>query len=123
VLLRASGLHGGSDYELGNILGRGLTESRIADAGILVEFADAYFADAQRFAVARARLVETMGPGALVDAAGVLAIFDAVVRIADATGIPLEPYKEELSRDLRGPLGIDDFPAAGGAGPDTQAPS
>ncbi len=53
-----------------------------------------------------------MGAAALVDCAGVVAVFNAVVRIADATGIPLETYKEEISVELRRELGIDDY--AGG---------
>ena len=40
------------------------------------------------------------------------AFFNAVVRIADATGIPLEEAKAELSADLRGDLGLDDWSAA-----------
>jgi hypothetical protein len=117
VLLRASGRHGGEDYDLANILGEGLERSRIPQAGLLVDFADAFFDAGGRLAEARAAIVRAMGPAALADAAGVLAIFNAVVRIADATGIPLEAYKEELSRDLRGPLGIDGFPAAAAKGP------
>ena len=49
-----------------------------------------------------------------MDAAGVLAIFNAVVRVADATGIPLEEQKAAMSADFRGALGINDYPAAAG---------
>jgi len=35
-----------------------------------------------------------------------------VVRIADATGIPLVEAKAELSADLRGDPGLDDWSAA-----------
>ena len=62
----------------------------------------------------RGRLHREVGGAALVDAAGVLAIFNAVVRIADATGIPLEERKARLSADFRGALGINDYPAAAG---------
>ena len=37
-----------------------------------------------------------------------------VVRVADATGIPLEEQKAALSADFRGALGINDYPAAAG---------
>ena len=50
----------------------------------------------------------------LAFAAGVLAIFNAVVRVADATGIPLEEQKAAMSADFRGALGINDYPAAAG---------
>ncbi len=52
-----------------------------------------------------------MGPGCLVDAAATVAIFNAVVRIADSTGIPLEDAKAEMSEELRDNLGIDGFPS------------
>ena len=111
MLLRASGQHGGEDYDLRNILGEGLEDGRVPHGELLIEFADAFFTDGGRLGEARARIAEAMGAEALVDAAGIVAIFNAVVRIADATGIPLEDYKEELSRDFRGGLGIDDYPS------------
>ena len=49
-----------------------------------------------------------------MDAAGVLSIFNAVVKIADATGIPLEEAKAEASEDFRSDLGINDYPSAEG---------
>ena len=50
-----------------------------------------------------------MGPKALVDAAGVIAIFNAVVKVADGIGIPLEDFKAETSAGFRAELGIDGF--------------
>jgi hypothetical protein len=38
-----------------------------------------------------------------------VASFNAVVKIADGTGIPLEPAKEERTRDIRAALAIDAF--------------
>ena len=48
-----------------------------------------------------------VGEEASVDAAAVLAIFNAVVRIADATGIPLEEAKARMSVDIREALSLD----------------
>ena len=76
---------------------------------VLAAYADAYFDDGNGFAVARDRLIAEVGEEASVDAAATLAIFNAVVRIADSTGIPLEEAKAELSADLRGDLGLDDW--------------
>ena len=59
------------------------------------------------FAAARERLRREVGEDASVDAAGVLAIFNAVVRIADATGIPLEEAKASMSVDIRDALGLE----------------
>ena len=45
----------------------------------------------------------------MIDAAAVIAGFDGITRIADATGIPLEPPKAEAVADLRTTLGLDRF--------------
>ncbi len=112
MLLRASGEHSGEAYEFEAIIGSADAEaSQVAGAGVLFDLADAYFTDGGRLADARGAVQEALGPGALVDAAGVIAIFDAVVRIADATGIPLEDEKARISVDLRSELGLDDFAA------------
>ncbi len=119
MLLRASGQHGGEDYDLGLILGagpgQGADDGKIPHAAELIAYAEAYFTARGRLAESRAALEAAVGPGALVDAAGILAIFDAVVRIADATGIALEATKAAASVEIRADLGIDGYPAAGGA--------
>ena len=53
-----------------------------------------------------------MGAKALVDAAAVAAIFDALDRVADATGITLEDWKARSTADFRADIGIDAFAAA-----------
>ena len=50
---------------------------------------------------------KVIGEEASVDAAVVLAIFNAVVRIADATGTPLEETKARVSVDIRDALGLE----------------
>ncbi len=114
MLLRESGRHTGDDYDLTAIVEDGAASGGVAAGQALVRYADAFYEDGDGFAAARDRLHEEIGAEALVDAAGVLAIFNAVVRIADATGIPLEEQKARMSDDFRGALGIDDYPAAAG---------
>ena len=58
---------------------------------------------------ARGDIVARQGPAAMIDAAAVIAGFDGITRIADATGIPLEPPKAEAVADLRASLGLDQF--------------
>jgi hypothetical protein len=111
VLLRASGQHTGDDYDLRNI--RRAEDDKIPHAAALIAFAEAFYADeSSALEMARQKLHAAVGDGALVDAAGIVGVYDAVVRIADATGTPLEDYKVEISKDLRAELGINDFPAA-----------
>ena len=52
---------------------------------------------------------ETLGDAGLVDSAAVIANYCALDRVADATGIPLEPAKEANTVGLRAELGIDEF--------------
>ena len=53
-----------------------------------------------------------MGAAGLVDAAGVVGLFNAIDRVADATGIPLEPEKAAASADFRAALDLDRFAVA-----------
>ena len=45
----------------------------------------------------------------LTDAAGVIGGFDGITRIADATGIPLEPEKAAMTADFFDALDIGRF--------------
>ena len=52
-----------------------------------------------------------LGDDALVDTAAIIATFNAIDRVADATGIPLEEDKAAMTVDMRAQLGIDNFPS------------
>jgi hypothetical protein len=75
----------------------------------LLAFADAAVDPSQDPADARGGLERAMGRSAMIDAAAVIAGFDAITRVADGSGIPLEPPKAEMSADWRARLGIDDY--------------
>ena len=62
-----------------------------------------------RLSKARAALLDTLGSNALVDAAAVVGFFNAIDRVADATGIPLDPERVGQTADFRAQLGIDAF--------------
>ena len=53
-----------------------------------------------------------LGAAGLVDAAGIVGLFNAIDRVADATGIPLEADKAAASVDFRAALGLDRFAVA-----------
>ena len=77
-----------------------------------MEFAEAVIGeDDARLAGARERTRALLGDAGFVDAAGVVGLFDAIDRVADATGIPLEDEKAAVSKDIRADLGIDEWPA------------
>ena len=75
---------------------------------LLVEFGEAVLGgDTTRSAAARRGVLESLGAGALVDAAAIIASFNSVVIIADGTGIPLEEAKAAATADLRSALGLE----------------
>ena len=110
MLLRASGEHKGEALGLDAINGEQLDSSGIEAAGLLIRYADTLVGGTEsERADLRAEVLGDLGAQALIDCAAVAAVFNAVVRIADATGIPLETYKEEISATLRQELGIDNY--------------
>jgi hypothetical protein len=68
--------------------------------------------DDAELGAARSALLAAVGSEAFVDAAGVVANFQRMVRIADGTGIPLDAPLELLTQDLREELGIEHFGSA-----------
>ena len=97
-----------NDYDLRAVIdGKTATDS-VANGALLLRFVDAVLGDSEAtLAHVRRQLRETMGEAAFCDAAATVASFNAVVKLADGTGIPLEDYKEEATVGLRADLGID----------------
>jgi hypothetical protein len=60
-------------------------------------------------------LLVRAGSRVLVDAAGVVANFQRMVRIADSSGIPVDDMTSSLGRDVQAALGLERFPGAGHA--------
>ena len=90
MLLRGSSEHTGETYDYAAILGA--ADGGIAHGDVLIAFAEAFLGtDDARLARARDGLAAAMGWPAMVDSAAVVAIFESAVRIADATGIPIDP--------------------------------
>jgi hypothetical protein len=89
------------------------SESGIPYAEALVGLADAMVeGDESALAVAGGRVREALGPEALVDAVAVASNFERMVRIADGTGIPLDPPIAALSEEVREELDLDRFTAS-----------
>lgn len=75
----------------------------------LLAFADVAIDPTLRSDEQRLALVACMGVEAMTDAAAVIAGFDAITRVADGSGIPLEPPKAQATADWRASLGIDAY--------------
>jgi len=77
---------------------------------ILVDLVEAvYSGDEAALVKARSAVRVQLGDAAFVDTCATIASFNAVVKIADGTGIPLEDNKEKATRDIREELSIDRF--------------
>jgi len=101
------------DYDLNSVTGAVPDNGGVPHSCLLVQFAEAVLGeDEEALAGARAALRAAIGPAGLVDAAGVVGLFNAIDRIADATGIPLEAEKSAASADFRAALGLDRFDVA-----------
>jgi hypothetical protein len=92
-----------------------ITDARGADGGVphgaaLTGFVDAVLGDNDAvLAAARGAVRRAVGDAAFVDVCATVASFNAVVKIADGSGIPLEEAKEARTRDIRKALSIDAF--------------
>jgi hypothetical protein len=77
---------------------------------ILLSFTDALVRGEEgRLRGTRQALLEALGPEKVVDAVSVASNFERMVRIADATGIPLDRPLEVASAELRSELGLERF--------------
>lgn len=91
-------------------------DARVPHAAELIEFGEAMLGpEAARQVHARDAVRAALGGAGLVDAAAIVASFNAVVKLADGTGIPLEDFKAEATRDLRAQLGLERFNRGAGS--------
>ena len=95
-----------------------VTEKPAGDAGVrhgarLLAFTDAVLGeDEELLARERRALGAVLSSEAFVDACALVAAFNVVDRIADATGIPLDPMLLAGSADVRAELGLARFGSA-----------
>ena len=107
-MLRASATATGTSVDLTAIVDDEEGDGGIPHGSLLKAFAEAVLGDDEAMlSEVRQRLRNALGDAALVDAAAVIANYSALDRVADATGIPLEPAKDAGTVDLRAQLGID----------------
>jgi hypothetical protein len=84
------------------------SEVGVPQGALLVEFGEAMLGGGEgRRKLARNALYAAMGPAALVDAAATVASFNAVVKLADGSGIPLEEFKAQGTVELRAELSLE----------------
>lgn len=86
----------------------------------LMKFAEAVASgDEGALKQSRDELLQSAGNEVLVDAAGVAANFQRMVRIADAAGIPIDERNMTLTADIRAELDLGRFGTASNTRPTT----
>ena len=113
-MLRESVEAQGSEVDLAAVVkGADAVDQQIPSGRELIRFAEAVLRGSdEELAAAREGLRALVGPQGVADAAGVIGFFECVNRIADGTGIPLDPDIEPESRKIREELGLDRFSTA-----------
>jgi hypothetical protein len=116
MLLRASSDHSGADVDLNAVIGTVDGDGGIANGAVLTRFAEeAVGQNKAALSAARSEVLAALGPAGLVDAAAIIATFNAIDRVADSTGIPIDEARLAPTADFRDQLGINDFPSRVGS--------
>ncbi len=87
-------------------------DSGVPFGSLLSAFADAAVDQTDALPELRAQIIDELGVQQLVDAAGVVANFQRMVRIADGCGIPLDDFTQRASEEWRAGLGLHEFASA-----------
>jgi hypothetical protein len=117
-MLRASTQVSGEAVNLNGIVEGNEVQTGLRGGEALIRFAEASVGDsfddkADDIRVAREAVKDELGENAMVDAAGVIANFQRMVRIADGTGIPLDTPVAMMTSSIREDLGINGYGSAG----------
>jgi hypothetical protein len=94
--------------DFANVKGAGRDDGGVAQGRLLVAYTDAVMdGDPAVVARSRAALESAIGPAGVADTAGVIAAFNVVDRIADATGIPVDAATRDLRTGIGAELGME----------------
>ena len=109
MLLRRSGLETQCEFNL-NAVTDTSQQSGVENEEILRELVTAFVnGNWSELASIRTEATEILGLQHTIDALTVACGFNGITRVANATGIPLDPETERVSRDFRFRAGIDQY--------------
>ena len=108
MLLRASSTALGDQVDTRVAVG-GAVDPGVAHGAVLEEYAAAAHTCGPELAAAEAAVRGALGDDGWVDAAMTVAIFNGLVRTADASGIPLDDSVVSATAADRELLGLDNF--------------
>ena len=118
MLLRVSTQAGGKNGDLSAVVGGDANSSEVAHAEELTAFAEALIQkDDKTLTKARNQLEAKVGPEAVMDSAAVIGNFERMVRIADASGIPLDDNLSFFTESIRRELELNRFGSANNTAP------
>jgi hypothetical protein len=113
-MLRASTQVSGEVVNLNGIVEGNEVQTGLRGGEALIRFAETAVGDkADDIRVAREAVKDELGENAMVDAAGVIANFQRMVRVADGTGIPLDTPVALMTGGIREDLGLNEYASAG----------
>ena len=87
-------------------------DSGVPHGSLLTAFAEAAVRRTDALPGLRDQIAAELGVQELVDAAGVVANFQRMVRIADGCGIPLDEFTKDATDDCREELGLYEYASA-----------
>ena len=103
----------GTTVDLTAVNGGVESDAGVAHGARLIAFTEAVMGnDDAALARERAAVRAVLTPEMFVDVAGIIAAFNVVDRIADATGIPLDAMMDAMSADFRAELNLGRFASA-----------
>ncbi len=110
MLLRASSEALGDEAKLSAAVGEG--DGGVEHGELLARFAESATRGSDDLPSLREQLVTAMGGERFIEVAATVGIFNGLVRVADATGIPLDDGTLKASIDFREQLGLNQFAGA-----------
>ena len=111
MLLRASSNATDQEVDLASAVGQASAVG-VDHGDLLLQYAEIANSDPVAASVLADEILAAVGPAGLVEAAATIAIFNGLVRSADAIGIPLDDVVMGSTADHRSALGINDYAGA-----------
>ena len=110
MLLGQSGKVAQQEISLDLVAGRSDIDGGVEHGGLLVRLCDAVTLNQGNTAAeVRAEAIEAMGINSVVDAVAVIALFQMMNRVANATGTPLDEFMVAPGNAISTQTGSDDF--------------
>jgi hypothetical protein len=105
-----SGQSSGAEVDLSSVNGEANDDGGVVHGALLGAFVEAVMGDdEEERARMREKLRASLTPAEFVDTCAVVAAFNVVDRVADATGIPLDDPLEVMSEGVRSDLDLARF--------------